>query len=150
MFLCGLSVDAHVKIAKILVPVDGSANSMRGLEAASSLASKIGSSVILLHSVYEPSRRETGGSSKISSERGAEISKMMANAESVLRKAGVQYTKTVISGDVGHSVVRVAHSKKVDMIVIGSRGRGAMREVFFGSTTNYVVHASKVPVLIVK
>lgn len=138
-----------MKITKILVPVDGSANSLRGLEAAASLASKIGSSVILLHSVYEPSRRETGGS-QISSERGAEIRKMMDNAEAVLQKAGVQYTKTVISGDVGHSVVRVAHSKKVDMIVIGSRGRGAMREVFFGSTTNYVVHASKVPVLIVK
>lgn len=139
-----------MKISKILVPIDGSANSSRGLDAAASLASKIGASIILLHSVYEPSRRETGGSSQISTERGEQIRKMMSGAEAVLKKAGVQYTKAVISGDVGHSVVKAAHAKKVDMIVIGSRGRGAMREVFFGSTANYVVHASKVPVLIVK
>lgn len=139
-----------MRLSRILVPVDGSANSLRGLEAATSLASKAGASVILLHSVYEPSRHETSGSSRISSERGMDIHRMMKKAEAVLEKAGVPYTKSVISGNVGHNIVRAAHSKKADMVVIGSRGRGAFREVFFGSTANYVVHASKVPVLIVK
>lgn len=139
-----------MKFSKILVPIDGSANSSRGLDAAASLAAKSGASVILLHSVYEPSRNETGGPSKMSSERGMEIQKMMAKAESLLAKSGIPYTKSVVSGNVGHNIVKSAHAKKVDLVVIGSRGRGLIKEVFFGSTTNYVVHASKVPVLIVK
>lgn len=47
MFLCGRFVRPRVKISKILVPIDGSANSSRGLDAAASLASKIGASIIL-------------------------------------------------------------------------------------------------------
>lgn len=139
-----------MRLSRILVPVDGSANSFRGLEAAAGLASKTGASVILLHSVYEPPRSETGGASKMSEEQGMEIRRMMDKAEAVLAKAGVEYTKSVISGNVGHNIVKAAHAKKADMVVIGSRGRGVFREVFFGSTANYVVHASKVPVLIVK
>ena len=37
-----------------------------------------------------------------------------------------------------------------DLIVIGSRGMGAIKEFFLGSTSNYVMHKSKKPVLIVK
>lgn len=137
-------------MSKILVPIDGSPSSMRGLEAAAGLASGTGASVILLHSVYEPARNETGGAPGVSEEDGERIRAMMSRAEALLEKAGVQYSKSVISGSAGHGIVRAAHAKKADMVVIGSRGRGVMREVFFGSTTNYVVHASKVPVLIVK
>lgn len=139
-----------LRLSKILVPIDGSANSFRGLEAAASIAAKAGASIILMHSVYEPSRSETGGASKMSRERGAEIQKMMSRAESYLEKARVEYTKRIITGNVGHNVVKVANSRKVDMVVIGSRGRSLVREMFFGSTANYVVHASRVPVLIVK
>ncbi|MEO2220658.1 MAG: universal stress protein, partial [Nitrosopumilus sp.] len=37
-----------------------------------------------------------------------------------------------------------------DMIVMGSRGRSTTKEIFFGSVSNYVVHTSKIPVVIVK
>ena len=37
-----------------------------------------------------------------------------------------------------------------DMIVMGSRGIGSAKEVFLGSTSNHVLHKSKIPVLIVK
>jgi nucleotide-binding universal stress UspA family protein len=37
-----------------------------------------------------------------------------------------------------------------DLIVIGSRGLGSAKEFFLGSTSNYVLHKSKKPVLIVK
>jgi nucleotide-binding universal stress UspA family protein len=36
------------------------------------------------------------------------------------------------------------------MIVIGARGRSRAKEIFLGSVSNYVVHKSKLPVLIVK
>ena len=54
-------------------------------------------------------------------------------------------------GNIGYNIVKTAHSKEnYDMIVIGSRGRGSVKEMFFGSTSNYVIHTAKIPVLVVK
>ena len=44
----------------------------------------------------------------------------------------------------------IAERKNFDLVVIGSRGMGAAKEIFLGSTSNYVLHKSKKPVLIVK
>jgi nucleotide-binding universal stress UspA family protein len=45
----------------------------------------------------------------------------------------------------------IAHAKnKFDIIIIGSRGLGSVKEVFLGSVSHAVVHKSKIPVLIVK
>ena len=39
---------------------------------------------------------------------------------------------------------------KIDLVVIGDRGMGAAKEIFLGSVSNYVLHKSKKPVLVVK
>jgi len=39
---------------------------------------------------------------------------------------------------------------KIDQIIMGSRGIGFPKELFFGSTSNFVLHKGKVPVSIVK
>jgi len=54
------------------------------------------------------------------------------------------------SGGYGNRIVYIAEKKNFDLIVIGSRGRGAAKEIFLGSVSNYVLHKSKKPVLIVK
>ena len=54
-------------------------------------------------------------------------------------------------GEIGYNIIKTAHGKeKFDMIVMGSRGRSSAKEIFFGSTSNYVIHTSKIPVVIVK
>ncbi len=39
---------------------------------------------------------------------------------------------------------------KIDQIVIGSRGMGFPKELFFGSTSNFILHKAKAPVTVVK
>ena len=39
---------------------------------------------------------------------------------------------------------------KIDLVVIGSRGRSSAKELFFGSTSQFVLHKSKPPVLVIK
>ena len=54
-------------------------------------------------------------------------------------------------GEIGYNIIKTAHEKeKFDMIVMGSRGRSSAKEIFFGSTSNYVMHKSLIPVIIVK
>jgi nucleotide-binding universal stress UspA family protein len=56
----------------------------------------------------------------------------------------------VENGEECRTIVSFAHKNNFDLIVIGSRGMGKVGEFFLGSTSNYVVHSSKIPVLIIK
>jgi len=61
------------------------------------------------------------------------------------------FNEKIVKGEIGYNIVKLAQGKnKFSMIVIGSRGRSPTKEMFFGSVSNYVVHTSKVPVLVVK
>lgn len=53
-------------------------------------------------------------------------------------------------GDPDHIIVAYTKQTKPSMIVIGSRGLGGAKELFLGSVSNYVVHKSTFPVLIIK
>ena len=48
----------------------------------------------------------------------------------------------------GHAIVKKAEAVGAEMIVLGSHGHGALKRTILGSTTNYVLHHAKVPVLI--
>jgi hypothetical protein len=47
------------------------------------------------------------------------------------------------------ALLRALEQGQYDLLVMGSRGRGAVRSVLLGSVSHYVLHHSPVPVLIV-
>ena len=53
-------------------------------------------------------------------------------------------------GDDGKRIVEIAKKQNFNLIVIGLIGMSAAKEIFLGSTSNYVLHKSKKPVLVVK
>jgi nucleotide-binding universal stress UspA family protein len=82
---------------------------------------------------------------------------LLDNAQKIMKKAklksaqkGILFFDRVSYGDEDKRIVDIAEKKNFDLIVIGSRGMGAAKEIFLGSTSNYVLHKSKKPVLIVK
>ena len=80
------------------------------------------------------------------------IKKFLGAAKLLSAQNGIVFKEKMMRGDIGYNIVKLAQSKseKFNLIVIGSRGRGSMKETFFGSVSNYVIHTSKIPVLIVK
>ena len=76
----------------------------------------------------------------------------MNEAKTKAAQNGIVFDEKILYGDVGYHIVKFAHSKKngIDLIIIGSRGRGAAKEMFFGSVSHHVLHASLIPVLVVK
>ncbi|MFD5383299.1 universal stress protein, partial [Bacillus velezensis] len=54
------------------------------------------------------------------------------------------------TGHPSRTICNVAQSEKVDLIVLGSHGRGAIDRALLGSVAHGVLHRSQIPVLIVK
>ena len=139
------------KISKILVPLDGSKNSKRGLETAITLARNCGATITGIYSIYAPPHSEFKGVGSVEKAFNVKIKKWMDEAKTLAAQNGIVFTNKIVRGEIGYNIIKAAHGKtKFDMIVMGSRGRSTTKEIFFGSVSNYVVHTSKIPVVIVK
>ncbi len=139
------------KISKILVPLDGSKNSIRGLETAITLARNCGSTITGIYSIYAPPHSEFRGVGSVEDALNIKVKKFMEEAKGLAAKNGIVFNEKIARGEIGYNIIKLAHGKgNFDMIVIGSRGRSSAKEMFFGSVSNYVIHTSKIPVVVVK
>jgi len=141
-----------VKIKKILVPLDGSKNSLRALDMAIALARRCEAIIVGICVIYAPSRTEFGRGMAVEKGSYEEVKKFMNSAKTIAAQNGIVFDEKISYGDVGYNILKFAHNKKnkIDMIVIASRGRGAVKEMLFGSVSHHVLHASNLPVLVVK
>lgn len=139
-------------LKKILVPLDGSENSFRALDVAMFLAKKSGASVSVMYcvSVFPSIEVQTIDPIKCQIEERKFAESVLKKAESICAKNNIAPSKTIANGTPGYMIVKYIKNNKIDLTVIGSRGRSAVREVFLGSVSNYVLHKSPSPVLVVK
>lgn len=138
------------KIQKILVPLDGSQNAMRGLEKAIAIAQPTGATVTGLYVIHVPARAAV----HITPEQRK---KEIAFAESTIRtaveraeKSRINFKPRTETGNPAEKIAQIAKDGNYDLVVIGSRGRGAGKEIFLGSVSNHVLHKVNVPVMVVK
>ena len=141
----------------ILVPVDGSASSMRGLQEAVRLAKNQKARLILLHVVEEQFVTQAAEamvfSEKLFESMRAGGRKVLARAEALASKGGVKALAVLresITVPVADMVVREARKQRADLIVIGTHGRRGLKRAVMGSDAEDVVRASPVPVLLVR
>jgi nucleotide-binding universal stress UspA family protein len=136
-------------IKRILVPLDGSKNSIRGLDNAIYLARQCQATIT---GIYVLPRVPVATYRKIQypeKELLKDADRNMEYAKKHSAQNGIVFEKKVSFGDPGYAIVKYAKGK-FDIIVIGARGRGSIKEIFFGSVSNYVLHKANIPVLIVK
>ena len=139
-----------VSFKKILVPLDSSTNSFRGLDRAIILARFLHATITGLYVVPMATPAKSSPITSWEKIFLNNAAKFMKKAKTTAAKNGILFHDKVVYGDEGVAIVCFANRNNFDMIVIGSRGRGAAKEIFLGSTSNYVLHKSKIPVLIVK
>lgn len=138
------------KIKNILVPLDGSKNSLRGLDNAMYLARKCSAVITGIHVLPRPTLSVIHSIRITYEKERKEAKRIIAEAERDVAQNGIVFKHKISYGDPGEEIVRFARRKKFDLTVIGSRGLGAAKEIFLGSVSNYVMHNSNAPVLIVK
>lgn len=137
-------------ISKLLVPLDGSKNSMRGLSMAITLAKQCNASITSVHSVHIQSHSSFRSASEDDVRTDEYIDGIMEEAKQKVSKHDIEFDYKVMNGDIGYNIIKYAKENEFDMIIMGSRGRNTIKNMLFGSVTSSVLKASKIPVLVVK
>lgn len=141
---------------RIVVPVDGSAISQRGLKEGVRLARESGGRLKLVHVVE--ARQAVAVP-----EMGTEIVPMLdalertglrtlARAASAARRSGVKADTELVkdhAGPVADAVVAEARRFRADLIVMGTHARRGVARALLGSDAEMVTRKSSVPVLLV-
>ena len=139
-----------VKIKNILVPVDGSKTSLKGFDLALTLAKFTEAKVTALH-VIRISNDFNFPASEIKARHNQNAEKIIEQVKKKAKKQEIKLLGKIIRGDnIGKEILKFSKNKKIDFIIMGSRGPDPGTESFFGSVANYVIHKSKIPTTIVK
>jgi nucleotide-binding universal stress UspA family protein len=142
---------------RILVPVDGSSTSLRGLSEAVDLARSTGAVLRLVHVVdelvidtgYEPSwyspelveaMRE--GGQKILDNVAARVPRDGIVCETILEET--------VGGRASDRILAQAKQWPADLIVMGTHGRRGLNRLAMGSDAELVLRSTPVPVMIVR
>jgi nucleotide-binding universal stress UspA family protein len=135
---------------KILVPVDGSAYSLKAVETACDLAkAQPPSSLVLTAVAVEIPELEEGVYIAEKMKAQAEIA--LAKAKEAAQAQGVSAQVALLTGvSPADEIVQAAKDQKAELIVIGSRGLAGKTRSFLGSTASQVVTYSPCSVLVVK
>jgi nucleotide-binding universal stress UspA family protein len=145
---------------KILVAVDGSTASAKGLREALRLAKAEGARLFILHVVDEyPAFAALDG--MMAGAPGADLvpalreggKRVLARAKTTAEKAGVPakaILREMLSGPAAYPIVREAKKLGADLIVLGTHGRRGVRRLVLGSDAEQVVRTASVPVLLVR
>ena len=139
---------------KILLPVDGSELSLEAVRFAIRMVLAGLRADAVLANVQEPATlyellvaHDPEVINRVAEEAGQHT---LESAKELLNAAGVEYECEVAKGDPAHTIVAIAERFACDLIVMGARGNSASRSAMLGSVSNEVLHASTVPVVIVK
>jgi len=144
-----------IKLKKVLVPTDFSESARHALTYGISFAREYEAELTLLHVVENLT---VGYASdlfpvpmaevfqEISGYARAELAKLGTEA----RAKNVTVEEVVVQGKPSAEIMRFARETEVDMIVLGTHGKGMLDQALFGSTTERVVRRAPCPVLTVR
>ena len=142
-------------MAKLLVAFDGSETALRGLRHAITLAQAMREASIHLVHAHEAADVDGAVSIYVTQDKMAEMQRehserVLAPGIRLLTESGVAHTSEILIGHVGQTIARRADELGCDMIVMGTRGMGAVGNLLMGSVSTKVVHFAHVPVTLVK
>ena len=141
-----------IKLKKVLVPTDFSDSARHAFSYGVSFAVEYHAELVLLHVVENLT---VGYASdlfpvpmaevfqEISGYARTELHKLAEEA----RQRGVAVSELVVQGKPSAEIIRHAADNGVDMIVLGTHGKGMLDQALFGSTTERVVRRAPCPVL---
>lgn len=139
---------------KILVAVDGSEISTRALKHAASLAKAMAKparlTVVAVDDALFPGAERKLGAEAVREHHAGNFARMLAPAKKALARSSLAVDYVEVVGAVAQGVLDTAAKRKVNLVVMGSRGSGGIKGTLLGSVSLKVLAGSPVPVTIVQ
>lgn len=138
-------------IRRILLATDLSAASEGAAIQALDLARDLGAELLIVSVIDAGSQRLPGTRPTLRVDQ-VRVGRETAAQDLVSRGRAmdVRVNFLIWEGDAGESIVEAARSEQVDLVVVGSHGRGSVGRFFLGSVSDFVVRHAASPVLVVR
>ena len=141
---------------RILLAVDGSSHSNKATEILirHSGLYKNAPEIFLLY-VHLPVPKFHGMSNVVSREMieryyQDESEEALATSKRLLDEAKIPYQTQMLVGPVAETIVKHAETQGCDLIYMGTRGMGGLKNVLLGSNAVKVLHLARIPVVLIK
>lgn len=138
---------------KILVPVDGSDNSYKALEAALILSEKLGSNISVVN-VMEQVPITHIESEKLLSElleaHKKENQEILSKCSEIAHQKGITIKSVLLQGNPAPVILDYSKKENFDLVIMGSRGMGKFKELILGSVSSKIVHHSPCAIMIIR
>jgi nucleotide-binding universal stress UspA family protein len=141
---------------KLLLAFDGSTHAHAALAEAIELAQATNAAITIITVVADPSKWVLGGSysflvdvDQLRRQNERAHARLLDLARDSFPDE-LPVTRILKRGDAGPAIVAEAAAGDYDLIVMGSRGHGALRALLLGSVSHYVLHESPISVLVVR
>ena len=140
---------------KILVPLDFSEHTDEIINAAAQIAQKFGSTIHLLHVIpnmdyFTPYESFLSGENLVNIQREIER-EVGKDMEAVAEKIkDIPVAKAIHTGVAVLEIVDYVRTEKIDLVVMGTHGRGGLEHILIGSVAEKVVRKSPCPVLTIR
>ncbi len=137
----------------ILVPIDGSDNSYRALDAALLLSEKLGSSITVVN-VMEQVPITHIESEKLLSELleayKKENQEILSKCSNIATEKGLSIKTLLLQGNPASVILDYSKKEKFDLVIMGSRGMGKFKQLILGSVSSKIVHHSPCAILLIR
>jgi nucleotide-binding universal stress UspA family protein len=136
----------------ILLAVDGSEHGQHAAKASGDLARAVKAKDLRIVVAYEPVPGYLGepNLSQAIASRTNEAEEILKKAQDAIGSVPGEINTEVIEGSIAEAIIEVATTRKSNIIVMGSRGRGRLAGALLGSNAQKVVSHAPCPVLIVR
>ena len=136
----------------ILIPTDGSEQAANAIEEGIDLASEVGATVHALHVVDEFEAKIVPITGEQEAKREEYIGygeRITGEVADLAAAAGLDAVTAVETGIAHKEIQQYVEEHGIDLVVIGSRGLGAIEEALLGSTADKVIRLVDEPVTVV-
>jgi nucleotide-binding universal stress UspA family protein len=124
------------RMKTILIAIDGSPSAQEAVEVGLALAEEQHARPVFAHVARAVDELDDSGWTSLES------------ARALAAERGLQAETAMLRGDPAHQIVAHAEEVDADLIVVGSRGHGAIASALLGSVSRGILHEARRPVLV--
>jgi nucleotide-binding universal stress UspA family protein len=141
---------------KILVPVDGSEISYRALDAGLFFSEKLGSNITVIHVMEDipithiESQKLLNDMLEISAACKQQGQDILSKCSETAKNKGLMVNTILLKGNPASIILDFCKNGNYDVIIMGNRGMGKIREIILGGVSSKILHNSSCPVLLIK